>query len=260
LINIRNLILNQPYAFSVLVFVLALLFIIVIFLAWLATISQTAVVNNCAHIMADKNTDSKNGIDIGIKKFWPVFSLNIISRVIVYIVIMLISSSLLLAPLGRLYANAFYFTSFIILIPATLIFLLIIKYAISYVVIKDRSFKEALSSSWKLFKLNWITSIEIAFILFFINILFGLAIVLILGILAVPLLLIGYLSQSFLPAIGFWGVAGFGLLLFTTFIVVAGSMMSVFLISSWTGIFVELTGRGATSKLMRVVSGWNEKK
>jgi hypothetical protein len=259
-INIKNLIISQPYAFSVLIFVLILMLIIAIFLVWLATVSQIAVVNNSARIIAERETDFKSGLDEGMKKFWPVFSLNIISRIVVYLIIILISSSLLLAPIGRIMANVFYFSSFVVLIPATLIFLLIIKYAISYAVIKGENFKKAILSSWILFKLNWIASIEIAFLLFFINILFGLAIVMFLGILAVPLLLIGYLSQNFFPVIGFWGVAGFGLLLFTVIIVLAGSMMTVFQISSWTGIFVELIGRGAPSKLMRVVAGWNEKK
>jgi hypothetical protein len=258
--NIKNLMTSQPYAFSIFIFVLIFLLIILVFLVWLATVSQIAIVNNSAHIIAGNDADFKMGLNEGIKKFWPVFYLNIISRAVVYIVIILISSSILLAPLGRLYANIFYFLSFVILIPATLIFILIIKYAISYIVIKGDDFKAAVKASWKLFKLNWVVSIEIAFILFFISILFGLAIVMVLGILAVPLLLFGYLFQNFMPLIGFWGVAGFGLLLFSVFIVVAGSIMSTFQISSWTGIFVELVGRGAQSKLMRVVAGWGEKK
>jgi len=259
-LNIKNLMLNQPYAFGILIFIFIFILIILVFLVWLATVSQIAIVNNSANIIAGSEVDFKSGLNEGINKFWPVFSLNIVSRAVVYIVIILISSSLLLAPLGRLYANIFYFASFVIFIPATLIFILIIKYAISYIVIKSSGLKNAVRASWTLFKLNWVVSIEIAFILFFINILFGLAMVMVLGILAVPLLLLGYLFQNFLPVIGFWGIAGFGLLIFSIFIVVAGSMMSTFQISSWTGIFVELIGRGAQSKLMRVVAGWKEKK
>jgi len=45
------------------------------------------------------------------------------------------------------------------------------KYAIAYVVINKRQVSQAINQGWQLFKENWLVSLEMALILFFINIL-----------------------------------------------------------------------------------------
>jgi len=47
--------------------------LLTIFLVWLMAVSQAAIVNNAANIIAEKSHNLKDGLFSGVKKFWPVF-------------------------------------------------------------------------------------------------------------------------------------------------------------------------------------------
>ena len=72
------------------------------------------------------------------------------------------------------------------------------KYAIAYVVIKGSGFVEAVKLGWQLFVKNWLVSLEMAFILFFINFAVGFGLLLLFLISAGPFLFLALVFYAFL--------------------------------------------------------------
>ena len=58
---------------------------------------------------------------------------------------------------------------------------------------------------------------------------------------------------KFASLLGFWLVIVFAVFLFFAAIVLVGSVLSTFQISAWTGIFIELVGKGGVSKINRIM-------
>ena len=128
------------------------------------------------------------------------------------------------------------------------------KYAIAYVVINKYKVEQAIAQSWRLFKENWLISFEMAVILFFINLLAGLAIVLAILTLAVPFVFLGLIFYYAFSLIGSWLIAILAFASFLFIVVTFGAALAVFQIASWTGLFLELDKNGGVSKLVRVVN------
>ena len=94
-----------------------------------------------------------------------------------------------------------------------------------------------------------------AVILFFINLLVGLAVVLTILSLAVPFLFLGLIFYYALAAVGSWLVAALAFVCFLLIITAVGAALAVFQIASWTSLFLELNKNKGVSKLVRLVNG-----
>ena len=249
---------TNPGSAIVLLIMAVIIIILSIFLIWLMIISQTALVNNSAEII-NKGKNSlgiKDGVASGIKNFWPVFGLNIIIKIIISLAFVLISLPIILSKAPAV--NYLYIILFIILIPIAIVFAFIVKYAVAYVVIKNNSFMDGIRNGWKLFTQNWLVSIEMAFILFFINFLIGLIIILSILILVVPFLFLAIILYKLASIIGFWLIIMIGLILLLCIVVLGGAALTTFQTVSWTGLFLELINKGGTSKIIRIAENWKK--
>ncbi|MDO8593275.1 MAG: hypothetical protein Q7R92_05990 [bacterium] len=226
---------------------------IFLFLVWLVVVSQAALVNNSAAVIKQKKNNFRDGLNSGILNFWPVFSLNILVKAAVYLLLTAIAWPVFFFP-GNSTANIFYIIALILLAPAAIILSFIMKYAIAYAVIGKFKAGQAVKQSWRLFKENWLISFEMAIILFVINLLVGLGIVLAILTLAVPFLFLGLILFYSFSAAGSWLVAILAFACFIAIVVLAGAALAVFQIASWTGLFLELDKKGGVSKLVRVVN------
>jgi hypothetical protein len=252
--NISHLAVNDPLNLLIIIILFLIITAIAGFVFWLTVMSQAAIVNNSAAIMADKSHNLKEGITMGMKKFWPVFGMNLIIKAIIYFVFILIGLPIIISfsQSSVLAASVAFVVSFLVFIPMAIALSFIVKYAICYTVIKSYNFIESLKAGWQLFIKNWLISIEMAFILFFINFFAGILLILLLMILAIPFLFIAMMLIKFGLFFNFWVlmVLAFVILLMVIFLI--GSVLATFQISSWTGLFIELIGRGGVSKLVRM--------
>ena len=88
----------------------------------------------------------------------------------------------------------------------------------------------------------------------------GLAFVFALGfllfflILSIPFLFVVVIFSQVYLMVNLWLITAAALILFLLIIVLAGSILSAFQVSSWTILFLELISRGGSSKLMRLFS------
>lgn len=253
LANIGNLFRHDTLNMFLLLAVGLIVLAALVFLVWLVIVSQVAIVNNAAAQIRQKNNTFKQGLDSGIMNFWPVLVLNILVKAVIYLLLVAISLPVIFYQ-GSFSAKLFYIFALIITVPAAIILSFIMKYAVAYVVINKNKVGRAIKQSWQLFKENWLISFEMAIILFFINLLVGLGIVLVILTLAVPFLFLGLIFYYSFSLLGSWLVAVLAFACFIFIIVLSGAALSVFQITSWTGLFLELDKKGGTSKLIRMVN------
>ena len=148
---------------TVLIIVLALL----ISFIWFAVSSQGGLVAASEKIIVSKRKLSdlsiRKLITIGHKNFWPVLGLNILIKLAVIMLLSIISLPLLILSAKYSVPLVFIYTlAFVIFVPLAIAFSLMIKYAIAFKVLEDNSFLDALKNSWKMFKENWLVSLEMA--------------------------------------------------------------------------------------------------
>jgi hypothetical protein len=252
--NIGRIMREDPLSLMILLAVFLVILILGGFLIWLSVVSQAALVNNAAGHLANKNVDFGRGIRVGINKFWPVLGLNVIVKLLVCLVFILIAFLTVLTT-----SKLIYIISFIIFIPIALALSFIIKYAVAYIIIKENGFMESIKEGWRLFIGNWLVSLEMAFILFVINLLVSLALALVVLTLAIPFLFLAVAFYKMAAAAGFWFIIILGFILILAIIVFGGAILSSFQISSWTGLFVQLVNKGGTSKIIRVAEAVKKK-
>lgn len=263
LANMGQLFRNDPFTVVILILVSLIILALLLFLIWLMVVSQTALVNNSSEIIGNKKElpfGIKRGAAAGVKYFWPVFGLNVIIKAIICLAFFLISLPVVFwaTKISPSAITLLYIILFIIFVPLAVVLSFIIKYAICYVIIKGSNLAKAIKEGWQLFIKNWLVSVEMAFILFFINFLVGLGIILAILILIVPFLFLALILYKVISFMGFWLVIVTGLIVLLAIIIGGGAALTTFQTVSWTGLFTELVGRGGTSKIERIVEGWKK--
>lgn len=232
--------------FSVLLVTATLL----IFFVWLAVTSQAALVGDVKKILTAKKTPAnltiRESLSAGHKHFWPVLGLNILIKVLVYCAFFIIGLPLLFMTVSdSTILFVLYILIFIIFIPVALSLSLIIKYSISYNVLENRTFVASLENGFKLFRKNWLISLEMAVILFLTNFLLSGLVLVTFAIFLLPLLFLGILFNLY------WLIIAL-LLLAIALVVIFGSFLTTFQISAWTDLFLHLKEKGALAKLERL--------
>lgn len=253
--NIKILIVEDSFSMILMFFVLLTIIILFGFLLWLAIASQVALVNNAAAVINKKNVKFQNGVSAGTKYFWPALGVNILVKIAIYIIFALISLPVVFTAgkVNLLTANFIYVMAFVIFIPLAIALSFMSKYAIAYLVIKKDDFWGSIKKGWELFIKNWLVSFEMALVLFFINLGVGLAVVLSVLTLAIPFLFLGFIFYYLFSVAGFWLMVFIGFFGFLAIIILAGAILSVFQISAWTDLFLQLDRGGVISKIMRMV-------
>jgi hypothetical protein len=257
LLSLKTLITTDPFGLFMLLSALLILLCISGFLIWIMFTSQGALVTNVAKDKLGRGHNFRSGLEAGMKNFWPVFGLNFILRVITYTLFIIMSIPIVLMVKSASYAIASigFIASFVLFVPLTIILSFIAKYAIAFVVLRGVGIGEAIKEGWDLFIKNWLISLEMAFTLFFLNFAVGIVLVLALLILMIPFFLMVAL------------LSGLGIVYFTSLLIMSmavimiglialtGAWLANFQIATWTGLFIELVGRGGVSKLVRIFGG-----
>lgn len=255
-INIIKLFKTDPKSIIFIILIFLIILALVAFFAWLSTASQVGIIGSVEKIIKEKKVrlNIKNGLKKGTKKFWPVFFMNILISIIINTIYLLISFLLILVIIkNQSLTTILYGFIFLIFIPISLFLSFIIKYAIAYIVIENKSFFKALKEGWKLFTRNWLISIEMTIVLFFINIIAMLAISLI-SFVGFFLLFGIALSSIYILSSGllFWIILILGILFLLAVIILGGALLNTFQISSWTDLFIQIRNRGGYSKIERI--------
>ncbi|MFA6466655.1 MAG: hypothetical protein WCV71_02225 [Patescibacteria group bacterium] len=212
-----------------------------------ASLTYSAGLQGKKYIKETLGEQLKNGVD----KFWPVFGLNIINSLIGYFFV-----SLVLTPIIYFLSNTnnwpIYIIlglfTFFILIPLVITISFVTRYGIAYIMLKNQKFTDAFVNSWLLFKVNWIITIENAFLLLGLTILALVAIISSMVFVFVPFLIMA----SLIPFLTLMIVI-IGLFLVAVVLILGSSIYSAFYNVVWASIFLELIAPGKShSKIHRI--------
>jgi hypothetical protein len=145
---------------------------------------------------------------------------------------------------------------FVLAIPVLIVFSLIGKLASAYEITTRSGWRGSFISGLSLFANHWLVALEMALLLFIINLAAGIAFVLAIALIALPFLLI---SSFFAQASAAFWVALFGqigVVLFLLLLLLFGSALSTFQNSAWALLFLKIRSERHMPKLLRVLHGW----
>lgn len=237
-------------------------FAFLLFLLWLVISSLGGLIKGVALARDNEKSTFKKLLLGGSKKFWPILGLNIIAKVIVYGFLVLILGPLMIATFsqGNSSLNLFIVAvSFLIFVPLVIIISLITKYAAAFIMLSGQRMWDGFKNAWRLFAANWLVSLEMAFILFVINIFVGLCYIVIALLIFSPFLTLAVLNALRSPQLfdTLMYISVTLLLILSAFV---GAWLATFQISSWTLLYLRLTEGGkAYSKIVRWVAALPEK-
>lgn len=230
-------------------FLLLFLLLIAIFI-WLAITCQAALVDNVKKILTAKRKiptfTIRESLAHGAHHFWSVLGLNILIKALISFAFFIASLPLLFLVISDNYAFVIVYTIlFTIFVPVAVSLSLIIKYAISDCVLEDNRMITSLKNGWKLFKKNWLISLEVALLLFFISFLASFVLLLTIFIVFFPIFWLSLaFSLTWLSLI----ILIIGLII----IIIFGSILTSFQITAWTNLYLHLKENKGIAKLERI--------
>jgi hypothetical protein len=226
-------------------------------LIWLVITSRGALIASVKKITTRKKTNMHEGWAEGKKYFWPVLGINALSKALTFCLLILITIPAMLFLTGQggnVGLNLFlYILAFVVFTALALFVSFMAVYASCFIVIGNKTFVEAIRDSWKMFIKNWLTSIEMAVLLFLITIGVGLGVILFSVLYMIPVALLLFAFSYLELTIGFWLIIFLATLGWFLALFFAGAVLSTFEFSSWTLLFMELSKRKIWSKLLRFV-------
>ncbi len=257
--NIQSQFISEPSSAIFIVALFLLLILAFLLILWIIITSQVALVKAIPLAQNEKKLRFREIFSNGRGHFWQVLCINILTSMISWI-ILFFTGLFLISPFSSEQSLIITFLVFLvffilnILISLTLYFITV--YAVAYMALQKRGLKESLLSALKLFKENWLTSLEMAFLLFMINITLSVGSVVVGIIMAMPFFLVmtvTLLSQATIIS-GF--MLGAIFLIFIGLFIGVGSFLGVYQTACWILLFEKIS-RG--EKMHRLFSFVKEK-
>lgn len=239
----------------------ALIFLLVFVILLLASsVAQIIITSHSASLIKLGNPSLKNPKKFGLldslrkskEQIVPISVLNLALKLMVNLALVAISLPMIISQSTNI--NWVYVLLFIVLFPATIVVAFISRYIASYIIVQGQSFKQAFKKGFILFKDNWLVSVEMSLMLFLVNVFGSLGIIFIILAIANPLWFIGILVNQYLYKGGFYIILAISYIIFFILFALGASLLSIFNITSWTGLFLKLDKTGGESKLVRVFS------
>lgn len=238
-------ILNRPFPMFSLLLWLVTILLLAAAVIWLVIVSQGAIISGVVSVVKRKREGWAWHFESGLKTFWPVLILNVLTRIIFFGLLLALSALSFWQFPG---STLLFLAAFILLAGVMVIISFITKFAVCAVVLRGESVGGAIDAGVKLFLRHWLLSLEVASVMFFIYWL-------------VTVLLVNLLSSFFLSTLRVFGPEGS--VAFVSFIIVlvitaiSELLLAVFHWSAWVLVFEVLTNK--KTLLTSRISGWFEK-
>ncbi|OGL64979.1 hypothetical protein A3B21_03900 [Candidatus Uhrbacteria bacterium RIFCSPLOWO2_01_FULL_47_24] len=188
----------------------------------------------------------------GAEVFWPLLGIGIITRLDIPLYIYLLNS-IVSGPAAP--AQLFLYVSvFVVVTVISIILGLLGIYASALVVLEGVPFLSALSQSIRLFARNWLVSLELALILYVINLLVGIAILAGLFAAGIPFVLLGLIFTSLKVPGGLMTVIIPAAILGILLLIVAGAIFVTFQYAAWVLLYLRIRETRAVAKIVRLTS------
>jgi len=218
--------------------------IIVLAGIYLITISQIAIIKAASLFKKDKKMPFIDGFFLGTRKFWPVFFINLLAKIIIYGLLLIVG-----IPLAIAYVNSGNFTllttislfAFLVLVPLNVFISFLVRYASIHTVLKGAGVFASIKESWHLFRKNWLITLENALLLYIINFLITFVIVSIATFTQLPFTAAGYI-------------------VFMALLIFVGAIIATFRFGVWTYLYLAISKGEGISKIIRIFKSFRSKK
>ena len=218
-----------------------------LFIIWLTIVCQSALISSAIGLSKNRPIKWADALAGGLINFWKLFTLNLLLRAIVVVLFLLLGMFSIFKFMG---SNIVYIVIFDLTITALIFTSLLTKFAVCGVILRNWDLKQSLTNAWQIIKDNWLTCLEISFLLFI--------------IIAVANAFLGFfIGQLFYYAVKLF--FSFKLGIYLTFLVViliflaAQIISTIFQWSSWAIIF-ELVTSKKTSLSSHIINFLNRSK
>ncbi len=229
---------------------------LIIFLIFMSVRSFISLIMAAEKYKADDKIDLDKIWHAGDKKFWSVFGEVTLFKIIIFLAGIFSTFPLWLIWTGsdwRLW-QWFYPLIFTVGMVVAIVSSFLMVLTAAYLVLKRYSFGKSLKMAWKLFANHWLVRVEMAVVIFFVNVVFGLVSLVGLAVIAIPVflfILLGFFI--FLPVLS--NVAVFlGVLAGLVLIFWVAGFLGAFHAVAWTLLFKRMEEGTAVSKLHRLVN------
>jgi hypothetical protein len=242
------------FGLAIMMVVATLALIVIAVVGWAVVSSQGALITGVRDAAKGGRRHTFASLfNLGREVFWPLLTLDVLSRVAVAAFFYLLLSFLLalIAQPSALLA-AGYLLAFLILIPATLVIGFVTIYAACHLVLYRSRLVEAIETAVALFMNNWLINLETAALLFAINVAVSVAVGLAIYVLSVVGLIVFGFSSALTGSMA-WIVLVVGGVIAVMALAFVGAGLAAFQYSVWTELFLKLNkpGHGAIAKLAR---------
>lgn len=223
--------------------------LVALIVVWLIIVSQAAIIGASGNLVANKEYSFTKAAAAGNRHFWPILLLNVLARLATYIImavaVLPFIISFLAQPNASSSLDSLVLISFIIFVPIAIIISFILKFAAISVVMENAPWWEALSRAVNLFFRNWLISLEMAGIIFAVNLVMSVAVFMLTANTLLGLPFSYYLTNfSFITFLRYLPAM--------LLILAAGTWFSTFTYTAWTVLFLRLRSGQLVPKLIRL--------
>ena len=139
---------QEPLFFSKLIIIFGGVFALSVILFWLSLIAQGGIIHAASKLKTHPIENIKPYLQKGKKKFWPIFGINVISKIIIGLIFYIITYQLI----KNIWLMLILFLAFIILVS---VIYLMMKISICSVVLDDNGFFPAVKKSFHMLAEHW---------------------------------------------------------------------------------------------------------
>ncbi len=236
-----------------LIVVFVSLFVLFVFVA---VVSQGAIIHAASKaVHREVLADVGKAWHVGVRHFWSLFFINLFKKILIGILAVLVFwATKNVMQYSRGWDAIWFLLMFLIAAVTGMVLSFLAIYAAGYVVVEQYSFGRSIVAAWKLVWRHWLPSIEAAIVIFAVD------------IVAFVLVLVGFFVFMF-PSLFLWILAVvtvnatlymfatiFGMLLLALFIIFVGSVLTVFVTSTWIFLFMRMHHSGVKSTIIRWLS------
>ncbi len=139
---------------------------------WLVIVSQAALVRIIGRTAEKKPTSLFEGLAAGAERFWPLVGVNVITKLFTWSLWIILAGLPAIAYFvtgERAWIVTFSLGSLLVTVPLSVLVSFLSKYAIAFITLADASVIDGLRRAWNLFRANWLVSIELAILVYAIN-------------------------------------------------------------------------------------------
>lgn len=222
---------------------IAVFFIAIIFMV-LRIISRAAIIKSTDDVQKGEASSFSIGFKKGRQYFWKLFVINIIFGFLFLglIIILFLPVIFLFHMKSYIAAILLAILAFFILVPLVILFAFLKKYAYFYLVLTKIGTRRSIESAYQVFRKNILVSLIMALVLMAVGIIAGLAVFIIVFLLAIPFLFVGLIFYLIFSKLGIFIIAALGALTFILIIFLFISIREAFFQTAWVLFFKEIAG------------------